>query len=202
MKSRIFVIALFTALAPVSFAQVTARPLSTPAVRSTSTPTVRAVSTPPAVSAPALVTSDASSVSTRPKVDDSIAETIDTFFALLAKNQIDKAYERLTFGTKIAEQAKEVATLRSRTQQAIVLFGDVRGHELVQVKNVGTHLLAATYLSLGKDFPLRWRFYFYRSDGPWKLIDIRVDDRLVDMFDERPASEAPGTGGGTVPGKP
>lgn len=132
----------------------------------------------------------------RPQVDEAIAKSLNTFFELLAKNQIDKAYEHLILGTKIAEQTKDVATLRSKTQQAIQVFGEVRGHELVGVKNVGTHLLAATYLSVGRDFPLRWRFYFYRADGPWKLVDIRVDDRLMDMFDERapmknaePASE-------------
>jgi hypothetical protein len=41
-----------------------------------------------------------------------------------------------------------------------------------------------TLLSLGKEFPLRWRFYFYKPMDTWKLIDIRVDDRLAAMFDE------------------
>lgn len=147
----------------------------------------------PITGVPSVVTSEVSSpIAAQPQVDEAITKLTGIFFDLLAKNQIDKAYEHLIHGTKIADQAKDVATLRSKTQQAIQFFGEVRGHELTGVKNVGTHLLAATYLSLGKDFPLRWRFYFYRADGPWKLIDIRVDDRLMDMFDEKPVSQQTG----------
>jgi hypothetical protein len=50
-------------------------------------------------------------------------------------------------------------------------------------------------LSLGKEFPLRWRFYFYKPQDSWRLIDLRVDDKLVAMFDEsedgRPKDAAP-----------
>ena len=46
---------------------------------------------------------EASSVA-RPQVDEAIAKSLDTFFGLLAKNQIDKAYEHLILGTKIAER--------------------------------------------------------------------------------------------------
>ena len=137
--------------------------------------------------APLVITSEAPASPARPQVDEAISKLIGSFFEALAANQIDKAYERLTLNTKIAEQPKDIATLRAKTQQAIQFFGEIRGHELVAVKNIGTHLLGATYLSLGKDFPLRWRFYFYRSDGPWRLIDIRVDDRLMDFFDEKAA---------------
>ena len=51
-------------------------------------------------------------------------------------------------------------------------------------RNVGTRLVSYTMLSLGKEFPLRWRFYFYKPQETWKLIDLRVDDRLAAMFDE------------------
>jgi hypothetical protein len=140
---------------------------------------------------------DAASLqNTRPKIDDEVSQLTDAFFFLLGKNEIDKAYAQLTAGTKIAERADDIATLKSKTQQAIQFFGQIQGHELVAVRTVGTHLMAATYLSIGRDFPLRWRFYFYRADKTWRLIDIRVDDRLVDMFDEKPvtlpgASEQP-----------
>ena len=32
--------------------------------------------------------------------------------------------------------------------------------------------------------PLRWRFYFYKAQGTWKLVDLRVDDGLVELFEE------------------
>ena len=41
-----------------------------------------------------------------------------------------------------------------------------------------------TCISLNQDLPLRWRFYFYRSEGAWKIVDMRVDDGLVELFEE------------------
>lgn len=118
------------------------------------------------------------------RLDESVSKTIDSFFAALRQNQIAQAYEDLTKGTKIAENPKDIATLKSKTLQAIEMFGDIVGAERTAVQNVGAHLLRTTYVSLGKNFPLRWRFYFYRAGETWRLIDIRVDDRLADMFDE------------------
>jgi hypothetical protein len=69
------------------------------------------------------------------------------------------------------------------------------GYDTVVKKNVGTRLVSYTLLSLGKEFPLRWRFYFYKPQDTWRLIDLRVDDRLAAMFDEteegRPREERP-----------
>jgi hypothetical protein len=42
----------------------------------------------------------------------------------------------------------------------------------------------ATFVSQGKVFPLRWRFYFYKPENAWRLIDMRVDDKLTGLFDE------------------
>jgi hypothetical protein len=113
---------------------------------------------------------------------------VEYFFALLTRNQIDQAYDYLTNGTKIGEKPEEVANLKTKTRDAIRIFGEILGYESVGVKNVGTRLLRANYISIGKGFPLRWKFYFYRWDKTWRLIDIGVDDRLVDMFDEKAAA--------------
>ncbi len=109
---------------------------------------------------------------------------IARFFTLLQRREVDQAYDQLTRGTKIAERADDVRTLKSKTKEAITLFGPMLGYDSVVTKNVGTRLVSYTLLSLGKEFPLRWRFYFYKPMDTWKLIDIRVDDRLAAMFDE------------------
>lgn len=113
-----------------------------------------------------------------------VRQQIDDFFNTLEKRDVEAAYNQLVKGTKIAERSEEVSTLKSKTQQAVTLFGEFQGHELIDLKTVGTRLLAATYMSLGKNFPLRWRFYYYKPADVWQLIDIRVDDRLADMFGE------------------
>ena len=75
-------------------------------------------------------------------------------------------------------------TLKSKTREAIDVFGPIQNYELVETRNVGAHLLRRTYISLNKEFPLRWRFYFYLSGELWRVIDLRVDDRVTGMFDE------------------
>ena len=116
--------------------------------------------------------------------NDLPAQVAAIFFGLLEKNQIDPAYEGLMKGSRIAERPDELKTLKTKTKEAIEVFGPIQNYELVETRNVGTHLLRRTYISLNKEFPLRWRFYFYLSGETWRLIDLRVDDRVTGMFDE------------------
>jgi len=119
----------------------------------------------------------------------------DEFFASLEKGQIDEAYANLTKGSKIIEKPEDLRVLKQKTKEAIEVFGAIEGYELVETKPVGTKLMRRTYLSLGAEYPLRWRFYFYLANNRWRLIDLRVDDRLAGMFDEpRESSEDRGAG--------
>ena len=158
MKHRIFLFALFAAPA-FSLAQ------DKPAKTEKPKPVLIAAPTPAAE-------------------NDLPAQVAAIFFGLLQKNEVDPAYEGLMKGSRIAERPEELKTLKSKTREAIDVFGPVQSYELVETRNVGTHLLRRTYLSLNKEFPLRWRFYFYLSGDLWRLIDLRVDDRVTGMFDE------------------
>jgi len=109
---------------------------------------------------------------------------IARFFSYLQRKEVEQAYDQLTRGTKIAERAEDVKTLKAKTKEAIDVFGPIMGYDSVVTKYVGTRLVSYTGVSLGKEFPLRWRFYFYKPQDTWKLIDLRVDDRLAAMFDE------------------
>jgi len=112
------------------------------------------------------------------------AKQVADFFQILTEGRVDAAYDQLLKGTKIAEMPKDVATLKLKTREAIKALGDIGGYDTVETKTVGTHLTRVTCLSLAKNLPIRWRFYFYNVSDTWKLIDIRIDDRLVDLFGE------------------
>jgi hypothetical protein len=112
------------------------------------------------------------------------AEVLDAFFLALKAGQIDAAYDRLVKGSIIADRREDVAALKKRTQEALDHYGPVSGYEMVDEKVVGTSLLRRTCISLNTDLPLRWRFYFYKFEGAWKLVDLRVDDGLVELFEE------------------
>ena len=127
------------------------------------------------------------------KLNPALGKTIGDFFLALRKKQIDEAYDQLTKGSKIAEKPEDVANLKNQTKKAVGFFGDIQGYELVEVHPVGTRLTRVTCLSLNRDLPLRWRFYFYRLDNEWKLVDLGVNDRLVDLFEEaQPAASRGG----------
>ena len=112
------------------------------------------------------------------------SEIAEHFFASLREGEIDQAYAALTKGSKIADRPEELRLLKQKTKEAIEVFGVISGFELVENKTVGTRLTRATYVSLGKEFPLRWRFYFYKADNVWRLVDLRVDDKLSGIFEE------------------
>lgn len=118
-------------------------------------------------------------------------ERIDAFFALLARDRVDEAYTDLVKGTIIEERAEDVETLKNRTQRALDAYGMIRHYEVLNELTAGTSLRRYTCLSLNEELPLRWRFYFYNSARGWKLVDLRVDDGLVELFEEAGRPVAP-----------
>lgn len=115
---------------------------------------------------------------------DECMDLAGVFFDALGKNLIDDAYVNLTRGSKIADRPEELGNLKQKTREAISLFGEIKGFEVIENKAVGTTLRRYTIVSFGRDFPLRWRFYFYQVDKQWRLIDLHVDDRLNSIFSE------------------
>ena len=137
----------------------------------------------PSKSLPAAPAAPAPAPSTAGPITDP-AQMAAAFFALLQKGSVDAAYASLTRGSRIAEKPEELKQLKTKTNEAIEFFGAVVGFDLVESKTIGARLLRTTYVSRGRTFPLRWRFYFYNPDGTWRLIDLRVDDKLTGIFDE------------------
>ncbi len=131
---------------------------------------------------------------------EEIAVAVGRFFGFLQRANIDGAYDGLLQGTKIGENVKDTSLLKEKTRAALDMFGAIQGHELIGFRHAGSHLLQVNYLSLGANYPLRWVLYFYRAPLPearWRLIDIRVDDRLAAAFGgepgppQEPATAAP-----------
>ncbi len=111
-------------------------------------------------------------------------EVVGDFFSALQKDNVDVAYESLSAGSMLATKGEESLELRATTQGAIDAYGPIKGFELVKTDRVGALLERRTYVLHGEVMPLRWRFYFYKGSGDWKLVDLRVDDALIELFDE------------------
>ena len=119
-----------------------------------------------------------------PRRGNSPSEAMEMFFLALKAGQVDSAYDALVKESIIAERREDVSNLKERTKRALDNYGPVSGYEVVDEKTVGSSLLRRTCISLNADLPLRWRFYFYQFENTWKLLDLRVDDGLVELFEE------------------
>jgi len=116
-------------------------------------------------------------------------EVVSDFFSALQKDNVDVAYEGLSAGTTLATKGEQSRELRARTQGAMDAYGPIKGFELVKTDRVGALLERRTYVLHGEVLPLRWKFYFYKGSGDWKLVDLRVDDALIDLFDDAGVTE-------------
>ena len=182
MKRSLLIAATLIAGASAALGQARATPerktmIFQPGAKTPDAPAATPVPVRPAASAPPAAPANPLGV-------DEPGQAAAAFFGLLQKQAIDEAYAGLTRGSKIGERPEELKNLKAKTVEAIEVFGNILGYEVVETKTLGSNLMRRTYLSLGKDFPLRWRFYFYRTEGSWKLVDLRVDDRLGGMFEE------------------
>lgn len=111
-------------------------------------------------------------------------ESIRDFFTHLMKERVSEAYRGLVRGTIIAYKPEDVKSLEDRTGRALDSYGLIEGFDLLSDESVGGHLRRLTYLSINSELPLRWRFYFYKSRDAWRLVDLRVDDGLVELFED------------------
>jgi hypothetical protein len=111
-------------------------------------------------------------------------EILRQFFTDLQADQLDSAYQGLVKNTIISERTENIDQLKEKTRLALDSFGPVKGYEIVETLEVGNSLFRYTCLSLNEDVPMRWRFYFYRAGSQWKIIDLRVDDGIADLFEE------------------
>ncbi len=132
---------------------------------------------------------DMDSFPTFPGLEPEVHNQLKVFFLLVQRGKVDAAYEALVKGTIIESRPADITVLRDKTKQAIQVFGEIRGYEVIELRRVGEHLLNVVVISLGDKFPLRWKLYFYHSRDAWRLIDIRVDDRLISLFGEEEAAQ-------------
>src|SRR4029079_6285572 len=143
-----------------------ATPAPAPAGRFIGAPSVPTRGTATALrftSTPSVTTHSPHLASSPPSNLEVPTRMVADFFGQIAKGQVDEAYANLTKGSKTIEKPEDLRVLKKKTREAIEVFGAISGHELVESKPIGTRLLRRTYLSLGEEFPLRWRSLFYNE---------------------------------------
>ncbi len=126
-----------------------------------------------------------------PPPPEEIQKAVTTFFNQLKEQRIDEAYDTILVNTRIKGREEDVKGLKKQTREAIATYGPVLGFEIVEQRRVGLSMLQLICLSWSENFPLRWRFTYYRPGDRWRLLDIFVDDKVGELFDTRAARIQP-----------
>ncbi len=126
-----------------------------------------------------------------PPPPEEIQKATTSFFNLLKQDKLEAAYEVILVNTKIKGREEDVLKLKKQTREAIDTYGPILGFEIVEQRRVGMSLLQLTCLSWSENFPLRWRFSYYRPGDKWRLLDIFVDDKVGELFETRAARVSP-----------
>ncbi|MBI5396110.1 MAG: hypothetical protein HZA91_12510 [Verrucomicrobia bacterium] len=110
------------------------------------------------------------------------AQMCAAFFEQLKAGQIKPAYQELLKGSRIADQVEDVGKLQQRAEELVQGYGPVLGYELVKVQHVGKNLCQMTYLTRSERAPVAWQITFYRPAGTWRVFNVRMDDRIMELF--------------------
>lgn len=105
-----------------------------------------------------------------------------TFFDQLKAGQVKPAYQELLKGSRIADQVEDVAKLQQRAQELVQGYGPVLGYEFVKAQMVGKGLCQMTYMTRSERAPVVWQITFYRPVETWRVFNVRMDDRVMDLF--------------------
>ncbi len=134
-----------------------------------------------------------------PPLPEDIQKGITTFFNLLKQQKVDEAYEIILTNTRIRGREDDVKALKKQTREAISTYGPMLGFETIEQRRVGMSLMQVVCLSWSENFPLRWRFSYYRPGDRWRLLDIFVDDKIGELFDARAVRVQPMDGAPPAP---
>lgn len=118
-------------------------------------------------------------------LEPEIRSKIDAFFAVLKQRKVPDAYRRLLEGSTLAEENPElVKKLEESTIRVLDLTGRIDATEILRIRAAGKSIREITYVLNGEKRPLRWKFYFYLSEGHWQVLDTNVATEAAGFFDD------------------
>jgi len=111
-----------------------------------------------------------------------ITRVCAAFFDQLKAGQIKPAYQELLRGSRIADQVEDVAKLQQRAEELVQGYGPILGYEFVKAQGIGKSLCQVTYITRSDRAPVVWQITFYRPAETWRVFNVRMDDRVMDLF--------------------
>jgi hypothetical protein len=109
------------------------------------------------------------------------------FLEGVSLGQSRSAFSDLLAGSQLLKQTDAVKDLVARTNELETQYGKYRGFERVLARRIGSDLVLMHYLYKCENFPVVWRFAFYRApgsqevsgkSGSWRVVAVRFDTDL------------------------
>lgn len=125
--------------------------------------------------------------------DDSrrLAEKVDQFFENLANpnSTATAVFNELLDGSLLAspQSSEKLLALLDEYKKLEPRYGAFLEAKEVDVRRVGNSLIFLTYLYKAEQFPVVWRFVYYRPpsdepDGPdWFVVRLSFDTKIEDL---------------------
>jgi hypothetical protein len=120
-------------------------------------------------------------------MEPEIRSKIDAFFTVLKQQKVKEAYRRLFDGSSLAAENPELVTkLEESTARILQLTGRIDATEILRIRSSGKTLREITCVLNGERRPIRWKFYFYLTNGHWQVLDTNVASEAAGFFAEEP----------------
>jgi hypothetical protein len=109
---------------------------------------------------------------------EAMDERVRNFLLSVGERQSDAAVSAIVAGGPLARDEADLTRLKQNLRTALDRVGRYVRSQKVRSQAYGSSLVRCTYLLQGEDYPLVWRFTFYRSGAEgsdWKLISLQFD---------------------------
>lgn len=112
---------------------------------------------------------------------------VTKFLEGVSSGDAQGAFKELLQGSQLITQTEAVQALVTKTSRMQEQFGQCRGFEQVDAKQIASDLILMRYLYKCENFPVVWYFAFYHTPAPeelsaeigtWRVITVRFDTRL------------------------
>lgn len=105
-----------------------------------------------------------------------VADAIDAFLRGVGRGDANRALEEL-LQTSPLRNSRKITDLGGAIRRELPRCGAYLGIEPLRVERFGRSMVHCLYLYRCQDFPVVWRFTFYRAEGSsdWSLISLKFD---------------------------
>jgi hypothetical protein len=113
-----------------------------------------------------------------------LADRVDDFLRRVGRNEVKDAVDSLLEESPLRDNFTRVTELRDAIRRELPKYGVFMGAENIRTERVGRSMIECVSIYKGLEYPVVWRFTFYRPDstGNWVVVAVRFDvnyDRLT-----------------------